>query len=177
MSPVAEHKELIIAGCLLAMFLVEALVLLATETAESQRRRYFWLRCVLAVLTMPASAVALTALGAAGALSEQATTSLGLLLIMFCIPALLLFPGVLFAHTRPPSSGEDDGGGGSGGSGRPPSPGDQPLGDLPLPDAEPAQWRRRDHVRPTYDRAPGRRQTREPGRVPHPPVQPGPRRH
>ena len=174
MSATAQHKGLIIAGCLLAMFLVEALVALATASPRTRRRRHFWLRFALSVLAMPAFALALTEVSAVGALSEQATASLGLLLMMCCIPALVLVPGVLFEHTGPPGP-EDDGGGGNGGPSRPPSPRDQPLGDLPLPDAEPAQWRLRDHVRPTHDRTPARRRIHEPDHVPALPARPGPR--
>lgn len=161
------------AGCLLAMFLVEAVVLLATKTSDTRPRRHFWLRFLLSVMTMPISTLALTGVGATGLLSEQILVALSLLLVFFCIPALMLVPAILFENPGPSSGGEDDDDDGNGGPSQPPSPRDQPRGDVPLPDATPGRWRRRDHVRPQRTLTPRRRPVPAPRRTPTaPPVEP-----
>jgi hypothetical protein len=87
----------------------------------------------------------------------------------------LVFAGALLLpalrdrpEARPGSDGGSDGGGGHGPS-RPPAPPTGPGGGLPLPDADPAKVRLRDH-RPLADhhRRPERRPAREPERTPVP---------
>jgi len=69
-------------------------------------------------------------------------------------------------HRRPGESGHDDGWGNE--PRRPPEPSDRPWGGIPLPDADPALVRLRDH-RKLPDLLPGRerRPAREPERTPH----------
>jgi hypothetical protein len=76
------------------------------------------------------------------------------------IPAVMLIPGYLFRGQDPPPP--DDRDGGPGGPPREPrdSP-DRPRDGLPLPDAEPARVRVRDH-------RPARLVPRERGREPEP---------
>ena len=68
---------------------------------------------------------------------------------LLSIPALLLIPGLLFRGGGPPPDG-GDGGGGTGPEPPSPPPPFRPRGGLPLPDAEPAKIRLRDHRRPTW---------------------------
>jgi len=74
---------------------------------------------------------------------------------MSLIPALMLAPALFTGgpggSPGPSSDGDGDGdsGGGGGGGSRPPAPPrGGPGGGIPLPDAQPARTRRRDHVRP-----------------------------
>ena len=69
-------------------------------------------------------------------------------------------------HRRQGDSGHDDGWGNE--PRRPPEPSDRPWGGIPLPDADPALVRLRDH-RKLPDLLPGRerRPAREPERTPH----------
>jgi hypothetical protein len=97
-------------------------------------------------------------------------------LLYLCIVFSLLFIPAFFGGGpySPPGSeadGEDSGGGGGGGGGprRPLPRPSRPSGGLPLPDAEPARVRLRDHMRltdklPTRIRRPAREPT--PERVP-----------
>jgi hypothetical protein len=69
---------------------------------------------------------------------------------------------------RPPDGGSDDGWGND--RRRPPSPRDLPGGGIPLPDAEPARVRLRDHERlrerlPRRQRRPAREPERRPVRT------------
>jgi hypothetical protein len=171
-SSTAQQKGVIIAGCLLAMFLVEGVVVLATETSESRPRRHVWTRFLLSVVTMPIFALALTAIGTAGVLSEQIIVSLAILLALFCIPALMLVPAILFENAGPSSGGEDDDDDEDGGLSRPPPPRDQPRGDVPLPDAMLGWWRLRDHAGPARRRPPSRRPVNDPPRTPRAPPAP-----
>jgi hypothetical protein len=97
----------------------------------------------------------------------QPLVLLSVLLAPVLLPRRLLYP-------PPDGSGggaEDDGGGGGRGpQPRPRSP-DGPRGGLPLPDADPAQARIRDHRRPALGRLRPRRAPhgpeRAPSRIPH----------
>jgi hypothetical protein len=93
------------------------------------------------------------------------------LLGLVCAAALIL-PALRSEPDLPPwaDHGSDDGGGH--GPPRPPAqPSDRPRGGLPLPDAEPALIRLRDHRRlgeqlPRRERRPAREPAREPSREP-----------
>jgi hypothetical protein len=84
-------------------------------------------------------------------------------LLTFAVSGPLLYRNL--GPSSDPSSDED--GGGNGGSGRdhPPSRPTPPRGGIPLPDADQARTRVRDHNRPQRAR-PTRRRVREPDRVP-----------
>ena len=91
------------------------------------------------------------------------------LLYLVCVFAVLFIP-VLLGRRRPPPGPSDPGSDDGGGSGprQPPTPPNAPRGGIPLPDAEPAPVRLRDHDR-LADRVPTRR--RRPAREPdHRPV-------
>jgi hypothetical protein len=87
--------------------------------------------------------------------------------------ALLIFPALkddTFGSDRP-SDGEGDDGWGRGPT-SPPSPPEPPRGGIPLPDAEPAGVRLREHGRlgdrlPRRNRRPVREPERSPARTPH----------
>jgi hypothetical protein len=95
------------------------------------------------------------------------------------ISALVLAPWFLFRSQRPPPGPADSGGGWGTGPQEPHDfPGIPPGGlPLPLPDAEPARVRLRDHDRPLRVPSRERRPAREPGRAPvrslHGPAQGG----
>jgi hypothetical protein len=83
------------------------------------------------------------------------------------VPALRDMPD---RPQRPPDDGSDDGWGNH--PRRPRGPSDVPGGGLPLPDAEPAKVRLRDHRRlrerlPSRERRPAREPDRTPVRVSH----------
>ncbi len=88
------------------------------------------------------------------------------LLGLVCAAALIL-PALRDRPEAPPGSdGGSDGGGGPGPN-RPPAPSAGPGGGLPLPDADPARVRLRDHGRlgdhiPRPERRPAREPEREP---------------
>lgn len=61
------------------------------------------------------------------------------------LPALFILPALLLSDGEGPSEGNDDDGGGGGGQPPRPRPPKSPWGGVPLPDADPARVRRRDH--------------------------------
>lgn len=93
------------------------------------------------------------------------------LLGLACV-AVLLIPALRDGPDSPPrpsDGGSDDGWGNY--PRRPPSPRDVPGGGIPLPDAEPARVRLRDHGRlserlPARERRPAREPDRRPVRLP-----------
>jgi hypothetical protein len=90
-------------------------------------------------------------------------------LLYLCIVFSMLFIPVFFGGGpyKPPGSDSEGGedGGGGGGKRRPQPRPSRPSGGLPLPDAEPARVRLRDHVRLT-EKLP--RRVRRPAREPEP---------
>ncbi len=90
------------------------------------------------------------------------------LLGLVCAAALIL-PALRNDPDLPPRNDSDEGWGH--GPRRPESPSDLPQGGLPLPDAEPASVRLRDHRRlgellPQRERRPAREPERRPAREP-----------
>jgi hypothetical protein len=83
--------------------------------------------------------------------------------------ALILTPALLSAGTGSSSSPPNAGGGDDGGAGprQPPSPSSTPRGGIPLPDADQARGRVRDHDRPGRRMRP-RRPAPDPRRAPLP---------
>ena len=84
--------------------------------------------------------------------------------------AILLAPAVLFRDSGWPGPSDGDDGGGGGGPPPPPRPPAPPRGGIPLPDADQASIRLRDHGRAVWQRLRPRREAREPrpARVPSP---------
>jgi hypothetical protein len=96
----------------------------------------------------------------------------GVHLVGLACVAVLMIPALRDGPESPPRSsdgGSDDGWGNR--PRRPPSPNDLPGGGLPLPDANPARIRLRDHERlrerlPVRQRRPAREPARQPAREP-----------
>ncbi len=149
------------------MFL--AFGVLMCSALGSRRRSRFHLRLIGASVVMSA-----LALGLAFAinLSTQPERALGLLWLVLLVAGLAVAPVFCF-HTFTPSrdSSDGDGGGGPGSGPPPPSPA-PPRGGAPLPDADQARSRRRDHNWPSR---PGAKRRRPAGRPPRPriPAAPG----
>ena len=127
---------------------------------RSLRREHFWWR-VFAVLFIP-----LAALGIASAVTPIWRSDALAPLYLLAIPALILMPALLYRPSGPPpgSAGEEGGGPGPDPP-RPPAP-TRPRGGVPLPDAEQAPSRVRDHIRQRLRSRRSRRPAREPAREP-----------
>jgi hypothetical protein len=94
----------------------------------------------------------------------------GLLMLLFFfwgIVTIMLVPAWLFGASPSSSGPSDDGGdGGDMDPPQPPGPRGAPRGDIPLPDADQARERLRDHGRPDRRGIPPRRHAPEPEHVP-----------
>jgi hypothetical protein len=127
---------------------------------RSQRRSHFWLRLV-AIALIPGCALSITS-AIVPIWRMQVVT---IWLYLMAIPALILLPALLFRPSGPPPGSTGDEGGGPGPGPPPPAPA-RPRGGIPLPDAEPARARVRDHVRPRLVSRQARRRAREPTPAP-----------
>jgi len=129
------------------------------------RRPRFWLRLAGVVLVMLLPDL----VGVVARPSEQTVGVLLWLGLAWGIMVVVLARFVLFAGERSDPGADDDGGGG-------PDPGDDrptppdPIGGIPLPDAEPSSMRLRDHPPPRRalrPRRPTRPRERRPSRLWH----------
>jgi hypothetical protein len=148
---------------MLAWALVFGLCLISLGLApgqHGQRRPHFWLR-LLTVALVPACALAAASAFVPVWRMQPAMVSLGGVL---AILAVMLLPALLFRPSGPPPGSNGDDGGGQGPE-PPPTP-TRPRGGIPLPDAEQARARVRDHIRPRLTHYRSRRPAREPVRVP-----------
>lgn len=127
---------------------------------RSERRKHFWLR-VLAVLLIPGAGLVI-----ATALTPVWTAQALMPLYLLAIPVLMLMPALLYRPSGPPPGQSGDDGGGPGPDSPPPPPPRRPRGGVPLPNAEQARARVRDHVRPRLTSRRPRRPAREPVRKP-----------
>ncbi len=85
---------------------------------------------------------------------------------LLSLPALFVISGFLFrGGGSPPGRPDGDDGGGQG-PGPPVAPSGRPSGGLPLPDADQARVRARDHTRVVLVPVRARRGAREPERAP-----------
>jgi hypothetical protein len=108
--------------------------------------------------------VALTCVVATGNFAvAQPLVLLVIVLAPTLLPRSVLYPG---ETDSPPDSSDEDGGGGRGPKTDPPVLPDAPRGGIPLPDADPARVRLRDHDRPVLTPRPARRGPREPEPAP-----------
>lgn len=137
---------------------------LACSALGSSRRPRFYIRFSCASLVMLAAAVGLAFAINFSALPQGASGSAWMALLLASLAVAPVFCYRTFVPSR--NSSEDDGGGGGGGPGfgPPPPPGDQPPGGVPLPDADPARSRRRDHNRPSLRGVSRRRPADQPAR-------------
>jgi hypothetical protein len=134
-----------------------------------QRRSHFWLRASLAALALPALMAALVGIARQRVLplpDDGPGKALLSLLLFVGFIALMFVPGLLYRPPdRSPGPSESDGGGGTRPKQPPPSL-DGPRGGVPLPDADQARARVRDHQRPKFADRKRRRPTHEPRRTP-----------
>jgi hypothetical protein len=131
---------------------------LACSAAGSRRRSRFYLRLSCASLVMLAAALGLALAINFSALPQRAGGLLWVALLLAAVAVAPVFCYHTFAAFQ--GSSEDDGGGGPG-RGPPTAP---PRGGAPLPDADHARARRRDHNRPTLRGVRRRRPAVEPAR-------------
>lgn len=132
---------------------------LACSAVGSRRRSRFYARLSCASLLMSAVALGLAFAINFSVLPQQAA---GLAWVALLLAALAVAP-VFCYHTFAASEGSvDDDGGGGPGSGPPPPPPGAPRGGAPLPDADQARARRRDHNRPSLRGVDPRRPAVEP---------------
>jgi hypothetical protein len=154
---------------IVVVFLEPGLVALWIAAGSAkQRRSHFWLRVVLASATVPAFMAGLLAIARLNLLPDEVAKPSLSLLFFLGVMALMFVPGLLYRTPgSSPGPSEDDGGGGPG-AGPPPSSPDAPRGGIPLPDADLASARTRDHAAPKFDplteRRPAHRPVRSPAR-------------
>jgi hypothetical protein len=133
---------------------------LGLAPGRSDRKPHFWVR-LGAVALLPAGVLSI----ASAVLPIWRMQAVTMLLGLLAVPTLVLLPALLFRPSGPPpgSAGDDDGGSGP----EPPPPAPlRPRGGIPLPDAEQAHARVRDHIRTPLIKRPGRRSAPEPARDP-----------
>jgi hypothetical protein len=155
----------------LVVFLEIGLVALWVAVGSGrQRRSHFWVRISAACLAVPALIAILIATARSKVLPNEAARALLPFLLLVGVIALMLVPGVLYrgSGSSPGPSDSDGGGGGGPGPGQPPRPPDAPRGGIPLPDADQARVRARDHIGPRFRERARRRTAHEPGRSPAP---------
>ena len=136
---------------------------LACSSLGMEKRPHFWVRVLLGCLAM----LSLVLLLVAGLmLSVLPQTVLMLIWLVLVITALIVGPTFCYSRAgSSPGSSETDGGGGSDPD-QPPSGPNVPRGGIPLPDADQAIARARDHNRPRLRDVKSRRRGREPRRTP-----------
>jgi hypothetical protein len=149
----------------LVAFILGFVALAVAAGSARERRSHFWARVGLGALTVPALVAVLLILDKLG-LAENVTLILILVILMLLLPAMLIFaPSMLYHRSaRPPGSSDEDGGQGPGPE-PPPSQPVGPVGGVPLPHADQALLRLRDHDRPGLVRVAPRRRAREPKRT------------
>lgn len=159
-------------AAILSVFLELGFVTLWIAAGSAQQRRsHFWGRMVLASLAVPAFMAVLVEIAAQSVLPNGAARAVLSLFLFLGVIGLMLVPGVLYHGVgSPPGPSESDGGGGSGPEAPPPAP-HPPRGGIPLPDAEQARARIRDHTATRFGggqartaprRGPARRRVRRP---------------
>lgn len=137
--------------------------LLAASTLGMQKRPRFWVRVLLGYLVMLSLVVLVTE---AIALRLLPSNLLMLLWLVLVVISLAFGPTLCYRRAAPSSGSSDAGGGGGSGPDRPPPPPTAPSGGIPLPDADQARRRARDHNRPRLHDLKRHRRAREPGRTP-----------
>jgi hypothetical protein len=134
---------------------------LACSALGRRRRSRFYLRLSCASVVLLASALGLAFSIKFSALPQGA---FGPLWVALLLAAVAVAPVFCYDPSAPfPGSSDGDGGGGPG-WGPPPPPSAPPGGGIPLPDADQARTRRRDHDRPSLRGTSPRRPAVEPVR-------------
>jgi hypothetical protein len=130
------------------------------------RKPHFWLR-VAALPVLPSLiAASLIAFRELRLVPDGVAASMLLTLVFLTLPGLMLVPALLYRRPGGSPDASDDEGGGGPGRGPDPPPPTAPRGGVPLPDAEPARLRLREHGRRALGVRPHRRAAREPVRAP-----------
>jgi hypothetical protein len=130
------------------------------------RKPHFWLRVAVLPVAPSLLAAILIAARELRMVPDGVAVTLLLTLVFFTIPGLILVPALLYRRPgSSPDSSDDDGGGGPGGGPHSPAP-PPPRGGVPLPDAQQARVRLRDHGRRALAIRRPRRAAREPVRSP-----------
>ena len=142
-----------------------------------ERKPHFWLRVAVLPLVPGLIAATLIALGELRVLPDGVAATLLLTVVFLTIPGLVLVPVLLYRSPGSSPDSSDDEGGGGRGPGSPPAPPPRaPRGGVPLPDAEQARMRLREHGRRVWDARRPRR-VRRPAREPDRPPVRAPSRH
>jgi len=131
-----------------------------------ERKPHFWLRVAALPLVPALIAAILITCGDLRVVPESVAVTLLLTLVFLTIPGLILVPILLYRRPGPPADSSDDEGGGGRGPEPPPARPPRPRGGVPLPDAEQARLRIREHGRRLAGARRSRRPAREPGRRP-----------
>ena len=140
---------------------------LACSTLGTRQRSRFPLRLAVANVAMSVLALGLAFSVEVGALSDAGFGRLWMVLLLASLTVAPLFCYRPFAASD--AGGADDSGpGGPGGPGSPSHRPNSPSGGIPLPDADQAQARRRDHRRPGLGGSGRRRPADTPSRSPVP---------
>ena len=150
----------------LAVFTVGFIAIAVTAGPTKQRRSHFWVRVALASLALPALEAALVGIARLNVLTDGAAKSFLSLLFFVGVMGLMLVPGLLYRGSGSSPDPPDSDGGGCNGPGPPPSSPDAPRGGIPLPDADQASARVRDHRPPKFNDLKRRRPAHEPRRAP-----------
>lgn len=129
------------------------------------RRPRFWTRVTLTGLAIAASLGLLMGVAQVGTLSAGVASKLLTTLMLIGVAVVICLPSLFYRPMDAPPDSGLDGGGGDGPS-PPDPPHDHPRGGVPLPDADQARARVRDHRGPAFPRVPRRRPVHEPGRAP-----------
>jgi hypothetical protein len=130
-----------------------------------ERKPHFWLRVAAIPLAPAVIAGVLIGFGELRVLPDDLAATLLLALVFLTLPGLVLVPALLYRRPGPSTDSTDDDGGGGRGPEPPPAPSPRPRGGVPLPDAEQARLRIREHGRRLSGRR-ARRAAREPHRRP-----------
>lgn len=137
--------------------------------ARGERKPHFWLRVASLPLVPALIAAILIAARELRLVPDAVAASLLLTVVFLTVPGLMLVPALLYRQPGSSADPSDDEGGGGRGPGSPPSPPappTSPRGGVPLPDAEPARTRLREHGRRIVGPRRPRRPAREPDRAP-----------
>jgi hypothetical protein len=134
--------------------------------SAGQRRSHFWVRVSLASLGLPALMAALVGIARLNVLPDGAAQAFSPLLFFLGVIALMLVPGLLYRSSGSSPGSSESGGGGGPGPGPPRPPPDVPGGGVPLPDADQASVRLREHGTRNFGALKRRRPAHEPGRTP-----------
>jgi hypothetical protein len=137
--------------------------------SPDDRKPHFWLRVAALPFAPALIAAILVAVRELRVLPDDVAASMLLTLVFFTIPGIMLVPALLYRRPdQPPGPSDDDGGGGPGHPPppEPPARPTSPRGGVPLPDAEQARLRIREHGRRVWRARRSRRPAREPDRRP-----------